>query len=156
MSQDIQHDGSKKDGSKIVSLTYRSKMIAQQYQKILKHELTQATYLFLVLLVGISASGWDPTTHQTSQARTPSPIPGVPAFTYFTLADLNNGETASLADQKRFGLEELFQDFKRGGYNLEGSNLGMEQLSNLLIVVSIADTSAMLKGQEIKRMSIQK
>jgi Transposase DDE domain len=75
---------------------------------------------------------------------------------WFILTNLGDIETAILAYQKRFGIEEMFRDFKTGGYNLEGSKLAAEQLSKLLIVVSIAYTSAMLKGQEIKRMGIQK
>lgn len=75
---------------------------------------------------------------------------------WFILTNLSDVETAILAYQKRFGIEEMFRDFKTGGYNLEGSKLGAEQLSKLLIVVSIAYTSAMLEGAEIKRMGIQK
>jgi hypothetical protein len=75
---------------------------------------------------------------------------------WFILTNLGDVETAILAYQKRFGIEEMFRDFKTGGYNLEGSKLGTEQLSKLLIVVSIAYTSAMLEGQEIKQMGIQK
>ena len=50
----------------------------------------------------------------------------------------------------------MFRDFKVGGYNLEGSNLSSEQLSKLMIVVAIAYTSALLKGQQIKEMGLQK
>ena len=75
---------------------------------------------------------------------------------WFILTNLGDVETAILAYQKRFGIEEMFRDFKAGGYNLEGSKLAAEQLSKLLIVVSIAYTSAMLEGQEIKQMGIQK
>jgi hypothetical protein len=75
---------------------------------------------------------------------------------WFILTNLGDVETAILAYQKRFGIEEIFRDFKAGGYNLEGSKLAAEQLSKLLIVVSIAYTSAMLEGQEIKQMGIQK
>jgi hypothetical protein len=50
----------------------------------------------------------------------------------------------------------MFRDFKSGGYSLEGSGLSEKYLSKLLIVVSIADTSATLQGQVIKKMGIQK
>jgi hypothetical protein len=75
---------------------------------------------------------------------------------WFILTNLGNVETAISAYQKRFGIEEMFRDFKTGGYNLEGSKLEAEQLSKLLIVVSIAYTSAMLAGEEIKQMGLQK
>ncbi len=49
----------------------------------------------------------------------------------------------------------MFRDFKAGGYNLEGSKLGPERLSKLMIVVASAYTSATLQGRQIKRMGIQ-
>ncbi|WP_187329403.1 hypothetical protein [Halomicronema hongdechloris] len=39
-------------------------------------------------------------------------------------------------------IEEMFRDFKAGSYPLEGSKLAPEQLSKLMIVVAIANTSA--------------
>jgi hypothetical protein len=50
----------------------------------------------------------------------------------------------------------MFRDFKAGGYHLEGSKLAPEQLAKLMIVVAIAYTSALLQGQQSKRMGIQK
>jgi hypothetical protein len=75
---------------------------------------------------------------------------------WYILTNFDDVETAILAYQKRFSIEEMFRDFKAGGYNLEGSKLEPEQLSKLMILVAIAYTSAMLEGQKIKRMGIQK
>ena len=50
----------------------------------------------------------------------------------------------------------MFRDFKSGGYSLEGSNLGSDILTKLIIVIAIAYTSATLQGREIKKMGIQK
>jgi hypothetical protein len=75
---------------------------------------------------------------------------------WYILTNFDSIDAAIFAYQKRFDIEEMFRDFKTGGYNLEGSNLASEQLSRLLIVVAIAYTSATLQGQEIKRMGIQK
>jgi hypothetical protein len=75
---------------------------------------------------------------------------------WYILTNFEDVETAILAYQKRFSIEEMFRDFKAGGYNLEGSKLAAAQLSKLMIVVAIAYTSAMLEGQEIKQMGIQK
>ena len=55
-------------------------------------------------------------------------------------------EEAIKAYQKRVGIKELFRGLKSGGYNLEGTNLGVERLSKLLIVTAIAHTSAILQG----------
>jgi hypothetical protein len=75
---------------------------------------------------------------------------------WFILTNLGNLEEAIKSYQKRFGIEELFRDLKSGGYNLEGTNLGVERLSKLLIVVAIAQTSATLQGKEVKKKGVQK
>lgn len=75
---------------------------------------------------------------------------------WYILTNLSCVDTAISAYQKRFGIEEMFRDFKAGGYHLEGSNLAPAQLSKLMIVVAISYTSALLQGQQIKHMGIQK
>ena len=123
------------------------------YQELRELELTPGMSLFLndqkVTKTGLSgfniACKWK-RTYRGFETKEP----------WFILTNLGDVETAILAYQKRFGIEEMFRDFKAGGYNLEGSKLAAEQLSKLLIVVSIAYTSAMLEGQEIKQMGIQK
>jgi hypothetical protein len=40
---------------------------------------------------------------------------------WYILTNLGDLETAIMADQKRFDIEEMFRDFKSGGYSLEGS-----------------------------------
>lgn len=75
---------------------------------------------------------------------------------WLILTSFADVKTAITAYQKRFDIEEMFRDFKSGGYNLEGSKLSIESLSKLLIIVAIAYTSATLQGQKIKQMGIQK
>jgi len=75
---------------------------------------------------------------------------------WYILTNFSELEIAIEGYQKRFGIEEMFRDFKSGGYHLEGTKLASEQLSKLMIVVAIAYTSALLQGQQIKRMGIQK
>jgi len=75
---------------------------------------------------------------------------------WFILTNLGSLEEAIKSYQKRFGIEELFRDLKSGGYNLEGTNLGVERLSKLLIVTAIAHTSAIIQGKEVKKKGIQK
>ena len=65
-------------------------------------------------------------------------------------------DLAIRAYQKRFDIEEMFRYFKAGGYNIEGSKLKPQQLNKLLIVVAIAYTSALIHGQNIKSLGIQK
>ena len=75
---------------------------------------------------------------------------------WYILTNLKTVDEAILCYQKRFSIEEMFRDFKSGGYSLEGSKLAPEYLSKLLIVIAIAYTSATLQGRDIKRMGLQK
>ena len=75
---------------------------------------------------------------------------------WYILTNFESIDTAIFAYQKRFDIEEMFRDFKSGGYNLEDSKLEAKYLSRLMIFVAIAYTSATLQGQRIKQMGIQK
>ncbi|QFS50218.1 putative transposase [Nostoc sphaeroides CCNUC1] len=50
----------------------------------------------------------------------------------------------------------MFRDFKSGGYNLEDTNASGQRLISLILLISLAYTSATISGQKIKRMGIQK
>jgi hypothetical protein len=41
---------------------------------------------------------------------------------WYILTNFGDLETAIIAYQKRFDIEEMFRDFKSGGYSLEGSH----------------------------------
>ncbi|OLT60142.1 hypothetical protein [Moorena bouillonii] len=46
---------------------------------------------------------------------------------WYILTNLMDLDLAIRAYQKRFDIEEMFRDFKAGGYNLEGSKLKPQQ-----------------------------
>lgn len=75
---------------------------------------------------------------------------------WFILTNLNSLELAITYYKKRFDIEEMFRDFKSGGYNLEETNVSGERLIRLILLIAIAYTSATIKGQEIKRKGVQK
>jgi hypothetical protein len=75
---------------------------------------------------------------------------------WFILTNLESLELAIASYKKRFDIEEMFRDFKSGGYNLEGTNVSGKRLISLIILIAIAYTSATIAGQEIKRKGIQK
>ncbi|MBC1222985.1 hypothetical protein GNF10_15390 [Nostoc sp. UCD121] len=50
----------------------------------------------------------------------------------------------------------MFRDFKSGGYNLEDTNVSGQRLIFLILLISLAYTSATISGQKIKRMTVQK
>jgi Transposase DDE domain len=75
---------------------------------------------------------------------------------WFILTNLDSLELAIASYKKRFDIEEMFRDFKSGGYNLEGTNVSGKRFISLIILIAIAYTSATIQGQEIKRKGIQK
>ena len=74
---------------------------------------------------------------------------------WFILTDL----TLKLAIERyrqRFDIEEMFRDFKRGGYNLESTKVSGERLISLLLLISLAYLSATIEGEIINQKGIQK
>ena len=74
---------------------------------------------------------------------------------WYILTSLIDIQAAVDAYAKRFGIEEMFRDFKRGGYNLERTNLTGERLSKLLILLSLAYLKSIIQGIEIKSKQVQ-
>ncbi len=75
---------------------------------------------------------------------------------WFILTNLDSLESAIAYYKRRFDIEEMFRDFKSGGYNLEHTNVSGVRLISLILLIAIAYTSATIQGQEIKSKGIQK
>jgi hypothetical protein len=75
---------------------------------------------------------------------------------WFILTNQPSLEVAIISYKKRFCIEEMFRDFKSGGYNLEATGVSGERLIALILLIAIAYTSATMHGHTIKRMGIQK
>ncbi|MGM3309455.1 IS4 family transposase [Anabaena sp. WFMT] len=74
---------------------------------------------------------------------------------WFILTDLPELGAAITAYKQRFDIEEMFRDFKTGGYNLEDTKVPGERLISLILLIAIAYTSATIQGQQIKRKGVQ-
>ena len=74
---------------------------------------------------------------------------------WFILTNLADLESAVLAYKKRFGIEEMFRDFKKGGYNLEGTGVKDDRLIALVLLIAIAYTTATMQGKKIQQMGLQ-
>ena len=74
---------------------------------------------------------------------------------WFILTDLPELGAAITAYKQRFDIEEMFRDFKTGGYNLEDTKVTGERLISLILLIAIAYTSATIQGQQIKRKGVQ-
>ena len=60
------------------------------------------------------------------------------------------------AYQKRFGIEEMFRDYKSGGYNLESTGVSGNRLIALIILMTLAYTTALMSGEKIKNKRVIK
>ena len=75
---------------------------------------------------------------------------------WFILTSLESLSASILAYKKRFSIEEMFRDFKSGGYNLEATSVSGERLISLILLIAIAYTCATLQGEKIKQIGVQK
>ena len=84
-------------------------------------------------------------------------ISGVtPKEGWFILTNLTSLKLAITIYRKRFDIEEMFRDFKSGGYKLENTNVSGNRLISLILIISFAYSIATFQGQIIKRVGIQK
>ena len=74
---------------------------------------------------------------------------------WYILTNLADIQVAVDAYAKRFGIEEMFRDFKGGGYNLENTNLTGDRLSKLLILLSLSYLKSIIQGIDIKSKQVQ-
>ena len=75
---------------------------------------------------------------------------------WFILTNLPDFRSAITAYTKRFCIEQMFRDYKSGGYNLEATLVSESRLNTLILLIAIAYTSAIIQGSFIKRMGGQK
>jgi len=75
---------------------------------------------------------------------------------WFILTNLGSLKMAITAYQKRMGIEEMFRDYKSGGYYLEGTGLKGQRLMTLILLIALAYSSAIMQGTNLKMKSIKK
>lgn len=75
---------------------------------------------------------------------------------WYILTNLDNLSAATWAYSKRMGIEEMFRDFKLGGYSLESTQVGNERLISLILLITLAYSYSIFLGQTIKDKGIAK
>ena len=76
--------------------------------------------------------------------------------TWFTLTNLDSLTAATAAYAKRMGIEEMFRDFKRGGYNLEITRVSDRRLISLILLICLSYSLSTFIGQNIKSKGVAK
>ena len=75
---------------------------------------------------------------------------------WYLLTNVGNLKQSINIFQSRSWIEAMFKDCKTGGYNLEKSHANNQRLSSLILLIAIAYSCAVIQGQKIKTMGIQK
>ncbi len=75
---------------------------------------------------------------------------------WFILTYLGSLPTAIDAYKQRMGIEEMFRDYKTGGYDLEGTSLKGNRLINIILLVTLAYSSAIFEGTELRKKQVGK
>ncbi|NEQ11003.1 MAG: IS4 family transposase, partial [Moorea sp. SIO4E2] len=74
---------------------------------------------------------------------------------WFILTNMSEVSEAISAYKKRFNIEQMFRDYKSGGYNMEGSNVVGKRFISLVIIISFAYFMATIKGENINKKGVQ-
>ena len=75
---------------------------------------------------------------------------------WFLLTNLESLDDAITAYQKRFDIEEMFRDFKLGGYRLEDCRASNKRFLAIILLIAIAYLCASTQGQRLKQRALQK
>jgi hypothetical protein len=75
---------------------------------------------------------------------------------WFILTDLGSLPAAINAYEERMGIEEMFRDCKTGGYDIEGTSLKGKRLINIILLMTLAYSSAILEDNEIRKKQVGK
>lgn len=74
---------------------------------------------------------------------------------WYLVTNLSSLDATIIAYKKRTGIEAMFKDYKTGGYNLEKSQAKDERLLSLILLIAIAYTIAISRGQKIAVRAIK-
>lgn len=75
---------------------------------------------------------------------------------WFLVTSFNTVAEAVTSYRLRFDIEEMFRDWKGGGYNLEGTGVTGSRLLPFVVVLTLAYSSATLQGNRIQRKGVSK
>jgi hypothetical protein len=73
---------------------------------------------------------------------------------WFLITNLDSVDNSIEAYQRRMGIEEMFRDFKSGGYNLEGTQVRGKRLEALILLITLAYSQATFWGNKLQSLGI--
>jgi hypothetical protein len=75
---------------------------------------------------------------------------------WFIITNLKSLDETIDAYKKRFCIEEMFRDFKKGGYDLERTKLTEHRLTSLILLITLSYSMATFSGKIIKDKGVAK
>lgn len=75
---------------------------------------------------------------------------------WFILTNISKKTAALAAYKLRFDIEEMFRDFKSGGYNLPDTNLEGSRFISIVLIIFLAYSLTTFQGKKIKDKAVQK
>ncbi|MBD1811163.1 hypothetical protein NDA07_02565 [Microcoleus vaginatus DQ-U2] len=75
---------------------------------------------------------------------------------WFILTGLGSLPAALDAYKQRMGIEEMFRDCQTGGYDMERTSLKGNRLINIIRVVTLAYSSVIFEGTELRKKLVAK
>lgn len=124
------------------------------WQKLGDLPLTPGTQMFFNTAIVTKGKGFDKAHLAAKWKRRYRGF--VPDDPWYLLTNLASLDDAVSAYQKRFDIEEMFRDFKRGGYQLEQCKAKGKRFIAIVLLVSIAYLCAATKGNQLKRQAKQR
>lgn len=79
-----------------------------------------------------------------------------PKEPWLIMTNLESLSVAMSAYSQRMGIEEMFRDFKKGGYQMEGTQVTGQRLISLVILISLAYCWSTFSGQSFKQKGVAK
>ena len=74
---------------------------------------------------------------------------------WYILTNLPDWQQAIDLYRCRWGIEQLFKDYKTGGYNLEDTQVNQDRFLALVLLIAIAYRLATLQGQQLRDLGIE-
>jgi hypothetical protein len=118
--------------------------LPELYNHHLKKHLERRQYLILSILVNL-LQGLHQIRLEELANRFPHPI------------QLRKSLSLAMsAYSQRMGIEEMFRDFKKGGYQLEGTQVTGQRLISLVVLISLAYCWSTFSGESLQQKGVAK